>query len=275
MALHKMRLAISPCPNDTFIFHGLAENQLKDCPWTFETEFHDVQTLNEMASTSAGPELIKVSCGGLPDFLDQYYVLSAGGAMGYGNGPLLLSSQKESLIQDTVWLPGKQTTAAMLFEFWRKTYLQKEILIENDFFDEIYKKLQSKEIAQGVAIHECRFTWKRDGLFLIEDLGAFWEQETGSPVPLGCILCKRDLGKERALELQNWIQKSLQNAWNHPEQSKSYIQEHAGIPEESVTQKHIETYVNDFSMNMGEKGKKAIQMLLGEKLAQFESIWCD
>ena len=259
----KIRLGISPCPNDTFIFGALALNLLDDCPFEFITTYADVQTLNERA-LSQDFDLLKVSFGLWVNIQSQVVLLNCGGAMGFGCGPLILSQANlkydNSLdVDQPVWLPGKHTTAQVLFDFWcQKT--QQKFEVKYAFFDEIYHKLQSKKILQAVAIHEGRFTYEKDGLKCIQDLGQFWEEQTASPIPLGGIILHPNLSMHQK-DLEIWIRKSIHFAQEHFSDLEAYIQSKAQIFDPEVIQSHIKMFVNEFSLDWGDEGQRAIRVL--------------
>jgi len=256
--LKTLSLGISPCPNDTFIYQNLIEGKIKT-PCTISVEFADVQTLNEKVLNGT-LDMAKVSAAVFPLVKDRYRLLKSGGAMGYGCGPLLLSSASEDFREEfPVYLPGKNTTAAALFNFW----IKKKTGVKVDYirFDELYRNLCEKKIAQGVTIHEHRFTWQRDGLHLISDLGAFWEQELKAPIPLGCTVIKKDLGEEFADEMDLCVQKSLQLAWQRKEPVNDFIRKLAQIDDDSVILQHIKMFVNEYSLDRGGEGDKALQVL--------------
>jgi len=240
-------LGISTCPNDTFIYQNLIEGKVKT-PYPISVEYADVQTLNEKV-LKGELDMAKVSCAVYPLIKDKYSVLDSGGAMGYGCGPLLLSSHSEKFEPEfPVYLPGEQTTAAALFNFWvKKTKHTTQILR----FDELYRQLCEKKIKQGVTIHEHRFTWQRDGLHLIADLGAFWEQETKSPIPLGCTVIKKDLGEDFAKEMDLCVQQSLKLAWERKEPITDFIRKLAQIDDDAVILQHIKMFVNEYSLKRG------------------------
>ena len=249
-----VRLGISTCPNDTFIYQNLIEGKVKT-PCPISVEYADVQTLNEKV-LNGDLDMAKISCAVYPLVKDNYRILDSGGAMGYGCGPLLLSSANESLNANVpVYLPGKNTTAAVLFNFWNKNKNK----IEYMRFDKLYRSLCEKEIKQGVVIHEHRFTWERDGLHLIADLGAFWEQELKAPIPLGCTVIKRNLGEELAKEMDLCIRESLRLAWEREEPVNDFIRKLAQIEDDGVILQHIRMFVNEYSMNRGEEGERAMK----------------
>jgi 1,4-dihydroxy-6-naphthoate synthase len=258
--MYSILLGISPCPNDTFIYQNLIEGKVKT-PCSVSVEFADVQTLNERVLDGTF-DMAKVSCAVYPLVKDNYRILDSGGAMGYGCGPLLLSSASENFSDEfPVYLPGKNTTAAALFNFWieKKFPCSREVAYIR--FDELYRKLCEKKIKQGVTIHEHRFTWQRDGLHLIADLGTFWEQELKAPIPLGCTVIKKDLGEELASEMDLCVQESLKLAWERKEAANEFIRKLAQIDDDSVILQHIRMFVNEYSLNRGEEGEKALQIL--------------
>ena len=258
--LTHISLGISPCPNDTFIYQNLIEGEVKT-PCPISVEYADVQTLNEKVLNDE-LDMAKVSCAVYPLVKDKYQILDSGGAMGYGCGPLLLSSVgKDFNAEFPVHLPGKNTTAAALFNFWAKS---KGITnkIKHTRFDELYRNLCEKKIEQGVTIHEHRFTWERDGLHLIADLGAFWEQELKAPIPLGCTVIRRSLGEELAKEMNLCVQRSLRLAWDRKDVVNDFIRELAQIDDDEIILKHIRMFVNEYSMDRGEEGEKALTFFL-------------
>ena len=256
----RLSLGISTCPNDTFIYENLIAG-LKDSPFEWDVHYADVQTLNEMVM--AGKlDVAKVSAQIYPQVRENYRVLGCGGAIGYGCGPLLLSSKGDVFDpgSDTT-LPGKNTTAALLFKFWHQKTGQSEQKIEYALFDQVYRSLRAKEASQGVVIHEHRFTWKRDGLHLLQDLGAYWEQETGTPIPLGIAVARESFSPEIIECIESEIRASLKMAWTRSEMVSPFIQEKAQIEEKNVIESHIKMFVNDFSESIGEKGKAALEKL--------------
>ncbi len=256
----KLKIGISPCPNDTFIFHALLKNLIDVDAFEFETTFADVQSLNEGAQ--AGDfDIVKISYGNLWNVQEKYGLLYSGGAMGYGCGPLLLSTKSNSLDQDTpVGVPGENTTANALLRFWA-TGESITYKAEYAVFDELYQDLLNGIRTQSLVIHENRFTFEKDELHLICDLGEYWERKTEAPIPLGGIVIRRDLGADVASKVNGLIRRSVEFAWNNPEKSESFIKEHAQETKESVVKSHIGLYVNDFSVHMGDKGKVAIERL--------------
>lgn len=253
-------LGISTCPNDTFIYQNLIEGNVK-IPCNISVEYKDVQTLNEkvLAGTI---DIAKISCAAYPLVKDKYTILDSGGAMGYGCGPLFLSSISRTFDEHfPVHLPGKHTTAAALFNFWAKNNSITQAKIEYTRFDELYNGICKKEIKQGVVIHEHRFTWKQNNLHLIEDLGAFWEKTLHVPIPLGCSIIKKDLGENFAKKIDLCIQKSLKLACERKEPITDFIRKLAQIENDNIILQHIKMFVNEYSMNRKSAGEKAMKIL--------------
>lgn len=256
----RLKIGISPCPNDTYIYEALLKG-LPGSSFSWDVCFADVQTLNEMVC-SGELDVAKVSSGVYPLVSKNYEVLSCGGAVGYSCGPLLLGTSTSSCVLDqSVVLPGKNTTAALLFKFYAKNELVCTPPLEYAFFDEVYRSLLQRNISQGVVIHEHRFTWERDGLFLIQDLGAYWEQKTGIPVPLGIAVIKKGLSRDYKTAIEAEIRKSITEAQKRESLITPFIREKAQIADDEVIKSHIQTFVTDFSYDMGEKGMASLLKL--------------
>lgn len=256
-----LRLGISTCPNDTYIYEALVFG-IQGSSFKWNVVFADVQTLNEMVLRGE-LDVAKVSCGVLPFAEKNYRLLSCGGAMGYSCGPLLLSSSENAFDPESVTLlPGKNTTAAMLFRFWASETLGlSSPKVSYAFFNEVYDALCAKRSRQGVVIHEKRFTWARDGLGLLTDLGAFWELCTHSPIPLGCAVAKKSLGESVILAVENEIRQSLSIANARTNPVTDFIREKAQIADDSVIERHIRLFVSDFTRDIGDSGRKALEIL--------------
>ena len=260
----RLSLGISTCPNDTFIYEELIRG-LENSPFEWDVHFADVQTLNEMVSRGE-LDVAKVSAQVYPQIERDYVCLDCGGAIGYGCGPLLLSSGGDCFDPECVTvLPGKNTTAALLFRFWYSKRFGGEPKVEYALFNEVYQGLLSGKYSQGVTIHEHRFTWKRDGLRLLQDMGAFWESETGSPIPLGIAVARRGFSYETIKKIESEIRKSLQMARSRDALITPFICEKAQIDDQKVVESHIEMFVNDFSEGVGEAGRRALESLWGFK----------
>ena len=256
----RLSLGISTCPNDTYIYEALVAG-LENSPFEWDVRFADVQTLNEMVMRGE-LDVAKVSARVYPKIRDEYVCLGCGGAIGYGCGPLLLSSQSGAFdpARQTV-LPGEQTTAALLFRFWYGHEFGGEPQVCYALFNEVYTSLLDKSAIQGVTIHEHRFTWKRDGLHLLQDLGAYWEEKTSSPIPLGIAVAKRSIPDEVVENVELEIRRSLSLARERVELVSPFIREKAQISDEKVIESHIKMFVNDFSENVGEAGRRALECL--------------
>lgn len=246
-----MKLGYSFCPNDTFIFHALTHGLVAG--EQVEEVLADVETLNQWAKEGR-LELTKVSYHALFHVLDRYVALRSGGALGRGVGPLLVSKPGAELRK--VATPGEWTTAHLLLKLARP---QQETVCMR--YDLIIPAVQSGEVDGGVLIHESRFAYQDYGLESRLDLGQWWEQDSGLPLPLGAILARRDLGPERLQQLDAAVRNSLEQAWQDPEQSKAYIRQHAHELSEEVVERHIRTYVNEFSRDVGEEGEQAVREL--------------
>jgi 1,4-dihydroxy-6-naphthoate synthase len=256
----RLSLGISTCPNDTFIYENLIVG-IEGSPFEWDVHYADVQTLNEMVM--AGKlDVAKISAQAFPLIKDNYRYLRCGGAIGYSCGPLLLSSEADAFNPNcTTVLPGKNTTAALLFRFWYQKNFQGEPKVSYAFFDEVYRGLLEGSHSQGVTIHEHRFTWKQDGLHLLQDLGAFWEQQTRCPIPLGIAVIRKTLPSDIVDRVEFEIRESLKKAWSRPEMVTPFIDEKAQISEKKVIESHIKMFVNDFSERIGEAGESALENL--------------
>lgn len=259
-----MTLGYSPCPNDTFIFHGLASGEV-DWPGGLDITLADVEELNSMAGRGE-LDVVKVSVAAAADLLDDYVLLRAGGAMGYGVGPILVAGEKcdlASLDGKRVAIPGRRTTANLLFGLCcREAGISVELV--EMVFDEVMPAVAAGDVAAGVVIHEGRFTFQEQGMTRILDLGAWWEEHTELPIPLGAIAIKRSLGKFIAKAMNESIRLSLLAAFAHPEKGREYIKSHAQEMDDDVIATHIDTFVTDYSLDVGDGGVEAVSRLLAE-----------
>ncbi|TAF45135.1 MAG: 1,4-dihydroxy-6-naphthoate synthase [Sphingobacteriales bacterium] len=254
----KLSLGFSPCPNDTFIFDALIHHKIDTEGLQFDVHFEDVETLNNKAF-AAELDITKLSYFAFAHVLKHYVLLHSGSALGYGVGPLLISKQKNLSILDKnlkVGIPGKFTTANFLLHLAYPQLSNKVSLL----FSDIEQKLLDEEIDLGLIIHENRFTYQHKGLHLVQDLGTFWEQQTACPIPLGGIVIKRTLPNVTKQKVQRVLQKSVEYALNNPASSLNFIRLHAQEMSEEVMYKHINLYVNNYSVNLGVDGRKAIEV---------------
>jgi 1,4-dihydroxy-6-naphthoate synthase len=254
----KLKLAISPCPNDTFSFYHLLHHQNNHA---FDLHFLDIEELNRNALHGTF-DITKVSFGIIPLITEEYEIVDAGAALGFGCGPLLISKTAD-VIENTknikVLIPGKHTTANLLLSGAYPNITLKE----ESVFSEIEAKLLNNEADAGLIIHENRFTYASKGLVKIADLGQWWEEKTSMPVPLGCIVIKRNLPINLKKSIEEQIKNSIQYAFSKPDESIQFVSEHAQEMDTEVMRRHIELYVNEYSISLGEKGKAAVQQLLG------------
>lgn len=255
----KITLGFSPCPNDTFIFDGIASKKIDTGDLEFDIVLEDVQTLNEWA-IQGKLDVTKLSYGVLPLVLDKYKLLNSGSALGNGVGPLLISNKLHDAtnIEDyTIAIPGENTTAHLLFSMAYPSAKNKVYLRYDEIEDFV---INNKGL--GVIIHENRFTYQQKGLIKITDLGDFWEKQTGNPIPLGGITIKKEIDIATQKMVDDVIRRSIQYSYSQYPQLSDYIKAHAQEMSEDVMRKHIDLYVNDYSIDLGTGGKNAIKKLL-------------
>lgn len=254
-----VRLAISTCPNDTFAFHGLLTRQVDLRGIDFQIELLDIQQLNDGLFENRF-DVAKASFHAAMLLADGYCVLPSGSALGFGVGPLLLASKPDSGPEAPGMLtlcPGEHTTATMLF----RLFYGMEPRVEHVVFSEVMPALQNGDADFGVCIHEGRFTWQDQGLHLVEDLGTRWEQETKCPLPLGGILGGRHLKPELLNTVQAVIHDSLQYSLAEPARALPSMRKYAQEFDDAVLMKHVELYVNDWTVDLGEVGAAALEEL--------------
>ena len=258
----KLSLGLSPCPNDTFIFDAMLHGKIDTEGLQFEYTLEDVETLNKMALTGE-LDVTKVSYGALARLLVHYKVLDAGGALGMGVGPLLVSNKTSNIdaldpSSANIVLPGAYTTAHLLFHLAHPNFKKKMFMP----FHHIEEAVLNGQADAGVIIHENRFTYAERGLQKIEDLGDTWETTTGFPIPLGGILAKRHFDTALHRKINRVITKSIEHAYKHRASLPSFVLEHAQSMKAEVMNQHIDLYVNEFSLGLGSKGRAAVWKLL-------------
>ncbi len=257
----ELTIGYSPCPNDTFIFYALAHGRIPLSGIRFSPPvLDDVETLNSWAM-DAKLDVTKLSFHALGHVLDQYTMLGSGAALGRGCGPLLVTTRGREQEDPAAWkiaVPGRYTTAALLLKLFVPSHEQVVIMR----FDEIMDSVASGAVDGGVIIHESRFTYQDHGLSCLQDLGQWWEDETGLPIPLGCIAARLSLGEGVILEIEQAVRSSVQWAHDHPGKAEGYIGSHARELDAQVIASHINLYVNDFSLDLGDQGRAAVKELL-------------
>ena len=264
----ELQLGFSPCPNDTFIFDAMLHGKIDTEGITFIPVIEDVETLNQQALQQA-LAITKLSYHAFAHLVDKYILLDAGSALGFGVGPLLISKNKIENIEDKIanlriGIPGKLTTANFLLNIAFPQAQQKVEMV----FSDIENALIKEEIDLGLIIHENRFTYAAKGLHKVIDLGSFWEQKTGSAIPLGGIVMSRKYDKETINKVNRIMARSVEFAMKNPLSSAAFVKQHAQEMEESVMVQHIQLYVNKYSLNLGVEGRKAVSTLLESAVAQ-------
>lgn len=254
--MRPLRLAISPCPNDTFMFDAIVNRRIDSEGLLFEVEYYDIEQLNERAMERRA-DITKCSTAILPRIDTDYRLLDSGSALGRGNGPLLVRRKGDTSALRHIAVPGEHTTANALIgrlfpEIERRT---------PRLFSEIAEAVEAGEYDAGVLIHEGRFVYERRNLELVADLGLEWERRIELPLPLGSIVVARDLGEDVASRVDRVLRRSIEYAFAHPELSRAYIKEHARELEDEVIDKHIALFVNDFSLSLGSEGRRAVEEL--------------
>lgn len=261
-----LSLGFSPCPNDTFIFDALVNKKIDTQGIEFDIVLEDVQTLNDWAKEGR-LDVSKISYGVLPLVLNGYVVLHSGGALGKGVGPLLITNKENydrlaadhfKLQNASVAIPGVNTTAHMLFSLAFPEVKNKTFMV----FHEIENAVLNGKADAGVIIHENRFTYHDKGLIKIIDLGAYWEENVKVPIPLGGIVMKRSFEPALQQTVDSLIRQSVSYAFEHYPELTDYIRMHSQEMSEQVMRQHIDLYVNNYSVELGNDGKAAVKKLL-------------
>lgn len=252
----KLRIAISPCPNDTFIFDALYSGMIDSSPLEFEFILEDIETLNHLAEQQAA-EIIKLSYANYFRVMEHYIMLPAGSALGHGVGPLLISKNDltdDQLAAAVIAIPGRHTTANFLMSYAYPGITNKEEVV----FSQIEDMVLSGHAGAGVIIHENRFTYREKGLKCLLDLGEYWERKTGCPIPLGGIAIRRDLANDIKEKVNHLIRASLTNARTTYPSLSTFVTSNAQAMHEDTMRRHIDLYVNDYSFDVGESGRNAV-----------------
>ena len=260
----EFEIGFSPCPNDTFIFDALVNHKIDTKGYTFNVHLQDVQTLNEWAIAGKLP-FSKISYGVWPLVKNNYSLLNSGGALGKGVGPLLVYKEdntrpegKPEASTMRVAIPGVNTTAHLLFSLAFPNVTNKEYLV----FNEIENAVLNGKVDAGVIIHENRFTYADKGLSKWMDLGTYFEETFNAPIPLGGIIARNDINANEITIVDDLIKQSVEYAFaNSYDILPDYIKSHSQEMSEQVMRQHIDLYVNDFTIDMGDTGRKAIAQL--------------
>lgn len=275
----ELTLGFSPCPNDTFIFDALVHGKIDTEGLTFNPVLLDVEALNKQAFAGA-LDMTKISYHAYAYLREEYGLLRSGSALGNHCGPLVIAPQPfeaNQLTQKVIAIPGKYTTANFLLNYFLQTqpnYKPQQGRHIEMVFSDIMPAVLKGKVDAGVIIHENRFTYTQQGLHKIIDLGDFWEDSTNFPIPLGGIIAKRNLGTETLQKINRVLRRSVEFALNNPKESELYVREHAQEMDYAVMQQHIQLYVNDFTVDLGEKGQNAVEHLyeIGQKAKFIPSL---
>lgn len=255
----EITLGISTCPNDTYTFDALIHKKIDTQGIDFKVVMGDVQELNRRAMCR-DLQMTKLSYFAYAHVYKTYQILDAGSALGFANGPLFIckkGNEKNITSKSKILIPGKETTANLLFSMAYPDYTNKTECL----FSEIEPRIMSGEFDAGVIIHENRFTYAERGFSMLRDMGDFWESETHTPIPLGAITIRRDVPDDLKKTINQLLRESIEYANAHPQSSNTFIHEYAQAIEDDVLKKHIALFVNDFSLSLGKQGKTAIETL--------------
>ena len=263
-----LELAISSCPNDTYIFDAWVNGRLGPEAPRVSCRLADVSTLNALAFRGE-PDVVKVSFYAYSRLREAYALINAGGALGRGCGPLVVAKSRaaaDALPSLRVAVPGRLTTANLLFSLYQPEVKNKIYMP----FDAIMPAVAAGDADAGVIIHEGRFTYGNYGLQLIGDMGSWWEKTTGRPIPLGAIIAKKELGPDTLARVEAAIRASIHHARGNPAAPRAFMKQHATEMDEAVMDSHVALYVNNYSLDFGPDGMAAIEHLLG--LAQAKGL---
>ena len=256
-----LKLNISTCPNDTFMFEAMLHSRIDTEGLVFDLHLADIEQLNG-AALSGEPDISKLSYAAVPQISDRYKILNSGSALGRGNGPLLVSRHKiypDELNDARVAIPGEHTTANLLLKKIYPSVKDRRAYL----FSDIAEAVMTGECDAGVLIHEGRFVYRKIGLRLVADLGVEWEKLTGLPLPLGAIVVSRRLDAPLQRKIDRVLRRSIEYARANPAVSAGFVKQYAQELSEEITRSHIKLFVNDYSVDLGEEGRKAVTELLG------------
>ena len=265
----KLTLGFSPCPNDTFIFDALVHHKIDTEGLEFEVIFADVEQLNKWAFQGK-LDITKLSYNAFTHCVNDYALLDSGSALGNNCGPLLIKKPNTILTKESkIAIPGKYTTANMLLNIAFPNHQNKVEML----FSEIENKVLEGRVDAGLIIHENRFTYQDKGLIKVKDLGKFWEEETGLPIPLGGIVINRNLPFEIQKKFERVLRKSVEYAFENRESSSEFVIVHAQEMETEVIDAHINLYVNEFSISLGEVGRRAVEKVFEKSAKNYKNIF--
>jgi len=265
----KLTLGFSPCPNDTFIFDALVHHKIDTEGLEFEVIFADVEQLNKWAFQRK-LDITKLSYNAFTHCVNDYALLDSGSAIGNNCGPLLIKKPNTILTKESkIAIPGKHTTANMLLNIAFPNHQNKVEML----FSEIENKVLEGRVDAGLIIHETRFTFQDKGLIKVKDLGKFWEEETGLPIPLGGIVINRNLPFEIQKKFERVLRKSVEYAFENRESSSEFVIVHAQEMETEVIDAHINLYVNKFSISLGEVGRRAVEKVFDKSAKNYKNIF--
>lgn len=253
-----MHIAISPCPNDTFMFDAIINHRIELNEFDIEVDYLDIEQLNDCA-LQGKYDVTKCSTAILPAIHGQYSLLDSGSALGRGNGPLLVRRKGDNRPLRRIAVPGQHTTANLLVAKLFPEIEERCPLL----FSEIAEAVERGDYDGGVLIHEGRFVYHKRNLELVADLGLEWEKRMQLPLPLGSIVVARSLGKEVAQDFEQLLRRSIEHAFETPEASRDFIKAHAQELNDSVIDSHISLFVNDFSLSLADEGRRAVTALTG------------
>ncbi|MGC6490847.1 MAG: 1,4-dihydroxy-6-naphthoate synthase [Flavobacteriales bacterium] len=266
----KISFGFSPCPNDTFMFDALIHQKIDTEGIEFQAVMDDVEALNQMAIQHS-LELTKLSYSAFLHVHSNYNICNSGSALGMNCGPLLISTKDSSYLNEEslIAVPGKYTTANSLFNFCYPNYKNTIPML----FSEIEQAVLNKKVDAGVIIHENRFTYAEKGLKKLTDLGQYWQTKTNLPIPLGGIAVSKSLPKDTQMKIERVIKRSINFAFNNPKSSREYVKKYAQEMDNDVITKHINLYVNEYSLELGNQGRQAIDYLFKQSNISSKNIF--
>ena len=257
----RLKLHISPCPNDTFMFDALINNRIEHSGIEFDVTYLDIEELNNSLKQEQA-DISKCSYAILNEILERYNLLMSGSALGRGNGPLLVRREGDNTPIKNVAVPGLHTTACALMQ---RLFPKVKNLIPM-LFSDIAEAIECGRVDAGVLIHEGRFVYQKRRLELVADLGLMWEEQTLLPLPLGAIVAKKELDNSVVQRVDTLLRQSIEYAMKNPSHSREFIKRHAQELDDDVIDKHIALFVNQYSLELGSVGKCAVERLLNRRL---------